>query len=273
MLEDVFLCEEELKIYDDELSKRHYSTKFNFLKIHNGIRKGNMHTFLGTSGGGKSTLVRTLILDILQNMKDKNDVVVLWLSEERAKDYVREMYKAGVPYKIIQQVKIYSEQDNLGDGQQNILKKMEWLINEVRPLAFIYDNITTSIEYATVDTKKQDKFYVALKRMSNNTSVPFIVMAHTNAGINENYEALIDQNDIRGSKMPAMLSEFFYIMQSFYVGETRYNTIKLTKFRGNPVEHRLFGLNYLHDTRLFMSDSKMDFVKFSEIFKQRNKLK
>ena len=273
MIGDVFLCEDELKIYDDELNKRHFTTRLNFLKSHNGFRKGNLHTFLGTSGGGKSTLIRTLIIDLLQNIKSQDDFILLWLSEERAKDYIRELYQSGLPYKMIEKIKVYSEADNLGKGQTNIVKRIEWFINEKRPVAFVYDNLTTSIEYATSATKDQDRFYVELKKLANTSDIPFVITAHTNANINENYSDIIDQNDIRGSKMPAMLSEFFYIMQSFYVGNKRFNTIRITKFRGQPVESRLFELIYMKEMRIFVEDRKMDFDAFFEIFKQRNKLK
>lgn len=272
-LDAPFLCEDELKFYDDELNKRQFTTKYNFLKSHNGFRKGNLHMFLGTSGGGKSTLMRSLLIDIMQNLEENDEFILLWLSEERSKDYFRELYQTGIPYKLLSRIKVYSEVDDIEKGSKQILKKMEWLINEYKPTAFVYDNITTSIEYATASTKEQDSFFSRLKMLAVSSDIPFVLTAHTNAEIGENYEGIIEQNNIRGSKMPPMICEYFYILQSFYCNEERFNTIKITKFRGNPVDHRLFELNYQHDMRLFTQDKKLKFDTFKEVFKKRNKLK
>ena len=270
---DPFLCEDEAKFYDEEMSRRHFSTRYNFLKSHNGFRKGNLHTFLGTSGGGKSTLMRSILLDLLNNMKGKDDFILLWLSEERARDYHRELRQSGIPYKYLAKIKFYSEIDDIDNGSKDVLKKMRWLIREKKPKIFVYDNITTSMEYANVSVPQQGDFFNELKKISAEADIPFVITAHTNGSIGESYEGMIEQNNIRGSKMPAMTSEYFYIMQSFYIDDERFNTIKITKFRGNPINHRLFEINYEPEMRIFNADKKLNFDTFKEVFKKRNKLK
>jgi len=271
--EAVFSCKEEADLYLEELDRVQFHTKYNFLKAHNGFRKGNMHTFLGTSGGGKSTLTRSLMIDMFQNFSHKEDKILLWLSEERSKDYIAQLHKTGMPFELINRIIVYSEVDENGKNRKDVIKRLDWIISEHKPMAVFYDNITTSMEYATVTIPEQDKFYHRLKTLALNSDIPFLIMAHTNGKITENYEHLIDQNDIRGSKQPAMISEFFYILQAFYVNEVRHNTIRLTKFRGSSVEHRLYMLDYKKEMQLFVTDRKLEFEGFKEIFKTRNTLK
>lgn len=268
-----FGSEEEIKLYEEEINSSGFISKYAFLRAHKGLKNGNIHTFIGTSGGGKSTLSRTLILDALDNIKSKDEKIVIWLSEEKTEDYVLQLYKSGISFDILKNyLKIYSEIDNAGKNSKQILDRIKFVLNNNRAIAFFYDNITTSMEYASGTVSIQDNFFADLKKLCVSSCIPFVIFAHTNAKINENYEGIIDQNDIRGSKAPAMLSEFFYIMQSFYIKNERFNTIKITKNRGLNITNRLYLLNYMADMFIFNTDKQLDFEEFKEIWKERNRL-
>ena len=57
----------------DQLLEESKHVKFNsahgFLREHNGYRNGKLHLFIGTASSGKSTLVRSLILDAVSGLE------------------------------------------------------------------------------------------------------------------------------------------------------------------------------------------------------------
>lgn len=267
-----FFSEEEIELYKQETDKKHFKSRYQFLNSHNGHKLGKTHLYLGTAGGGKSTMARSLITDACVNLNSKEDHMTIWLSEESVEDYVKELYVTGLPFEFINRLKIYSELSDGGKNKRDVLKRIEWVCKNRPPKIFFYDNITTSVEYETVGQAGQVSFYSELKRIAYECNIPFIVLAHTKADVTENYNGIIDMNQIRGSKSVPNMAEFFYVMQSFFIGEKRINTVRLTKFRGSPVDHRLYRIEYCPHMRIFKSDMKLDFQEFERIFKQRNKL-
>ena len=85
------LSPEEIEVLHEGADRVYFDTHYNFLKAHNGFRPGCMHMFMGTSHGGKSTLVRSLLTDICLSGKDINgepNPVLLWLSEETVLEFL-----------------------------------------------------------------------------------------------------------------------------------------------------------------------------------------
>lgn len=118
----------------------------------------------------------------------------------------------------------------------------------------------------------QSDVSIVLKKFASVKDIPLIIICHTGAQVTTNYNGLIEMNDIRGSKTIVNLSEFFYIMQTFNIGEKRFNTLRITKHRGQEVKNTMFMLYYYAKSRIFAKDEVVDFGKFKELFKQRNKL-
>ena len=84
------LTHEEINLWKERAGKTFFPSTFQFLLSHNGWRNGKVHTFLGVSHGGKSTLVRTLVIDALCAKKK----VGLVLSEETKVDFLVEFFYA-----------------------------------------------------------------------------------------------------------------------------------------------------------------------------------
>jgi ABC-type proline/glycine betaine transport system ATPase subunit len=85
----LYFTNDEQQQYDDKTKLVHAHSKLGFLNAHNGLRRGSLHLVLGTTGGGKSTLVRTVLRDIIFNADNQLSVGV-WLSEETVEDYKRQ---------------------------------------------------------------------------------------------------------------------------------------------------------------------------------------
>lgn len=261
-----FTSDEQQQL-EKEQREVHFPSSLGFLNAHNGLRRGSFHIILGTTGGGKSTLVRTLIRDIVF-CKEKEFHVALWLSEEEVKDY-RTQVAYGVPsHDRLLNTSALSELE-LSDSSEMYL--FEWL-DMIKPDVFIFDNITTSKFYNDKNASDQGKFVTKLKNIAKKLNIAMVVVAHTDAKAHDAMGRLINLNDIRGSKSISNLCEFAYILQRFEVGEMFFPTIRIVKHRSQDLIHNLYFLEYDKRIRAFTGDKHLDFKKFKEMFNARNKL-
>lgn len=255
----------------------YYPTEFSFLAQHNGFRPGKMHLFLATAGAGKSTLGRTLLIDVLNSGTIERDHtnVLIWLTEEKRTEFLAEFHRTKF-FKNRKDLKkrifIDSEFEQKQTDTFYLLKRMEQLITK-NDIKFIFmDNITTSRLYMGKRPDEQETIALELKRMASARGCPIVIFAHTNAEINNNIRRMINPNDIRGSKGIVNFSEFLYIMQTFHAGERRYTTIYLEKHRGHVINNRFFKMIYNPDRRAFDRDQPLDFESFKQIFKSKDDL-
>ena len=69
-----------------ENKKNHFHSTFNFISSHNGFRKGKLHLILSDTGTGKSTLIRSLMYDVLLSLPEDKKLLLI-LSEETEMDF------------------------------------------------------------------------------------------------------------------------------------------------------------------------------------------
>jgi ABC-type iron transport system FetAB ATPase subunit len=263
----LYFSDQERQSYDDSLKETHFHSQLNFLNAHNGLRRKSMHLLLGTTGGGKSTMVRTLLRDIIFNPKNDTQLCV-WLSEESSNDY-RSQVAYGLPsHDRLLKTQLFSE---LETEKLNEKTFREWL-DMFKPDVFIFDNITTSALYNDKNAKEQASFVTMLKKLTVEYNMATILVAHTDAKATDTMGRLINLNDVRGSKSVANLVEFAYILQRFEIGTTYFSTIRVEKHRSQELKHKLFSLQYNNQLRSFISDIPIQFEKFREMYKERNKL-
>lgn len=264
----------EIEEAQREASSILYDTKFNFLRQHNGFRNSNIHLILGTSGGGKSTTVRTLLIDILPKVP-RGKKLLLWLSEETAEEFFVEINKSGLiehGRPLLDKLDIFSEQEHIDDSAQQLEFKMSEFVKSGQYGFLIFDNLTTSEMYMGRKPNEQGAFSKRLKAKIQETRIPLLIVAHTKAEVTDNMHRLIESNDIRDSKSIVNLAQFIYVLQTFYINEKRINTLRIVKNRGQLVEQSMFVLKFEPKTFLFGTDRAIDFNEFKSIFKERNKL-
>jgi hypothetical protein len=263
---------EEKESLDQLLETVYYNSDFNFLRSHKGWRPASIHTFLGTPGGGKSTLVRTLIIDFLCNCK-KGETIVILLSEETAIEFLSQFNKTKFNEKLDQLI-IISEielMEKLKDKRKVWMHILDILKVENASL-FVFDNITTSQMYMDLKVDDQGRFALSISSLCRKLQIPIILIAHTNGAVTEGINRLIDMNDIRGSKTFVNVSHFFYILQRFQLASTIYPTLRITKHRSQEVEGSIFFLQYHKKSRIYALDKKLSFSDFKEAYKSRNAL-
>lgn len=244
-------------------------SKLGFLNAHNGLRPGSIHTVMGTPGGGKSTLMRTIVRDFAfhpENAKTKKKMLIR-LSEETVSEF-RAQLSYGIPeHERMMDIKISSELEDKLNGFG-----LEELIASHQPDVFLYDNITTSRLYQDKRPEDQGKFCSWIKQISKADGMATILVAHTGAEIHDGIARMITMNDIRGSKALVNLSEFFYIMQRFEVKDEFYPCLTICKHRGQELINKFYFLQYEKAIRSFVRDQAINFEQFKGYYAKRNRL-
>lgn len=260
--------QEEIQVHKEFKRKFHFKTTFNFLKSHNSWRPSKLHTFLGVAHGGKSTLVRSLIIDTLEANPEKQ--VGLVLSEENEIDFLSELGESGF-YKT-EKLNIIEELGLRKGTVAQYFSMLDIYIQENKIKLLFIDNLTTSFVYMDRTIDQQAQVQVALKNLAIKHNIPIVLIMHTGANVSERHEKIITMNDVRGNKGIVNLSEFFYIMQSFFTEKGRFNTLTISKHRGQQVDCKLYVLEYHTKGRVFGDDFKIDFKALKEVYKNREKL-
>lgn len=258
---------EEQKDFEKSLNEIHFKSKFGFLNTNRCPRRGAMHLLVAGTGAGKSTIVRSILRDLLFH-PENDPIIAVWLSEETVAEY-KAMFSMGVPsHDRLLNTNAYSEQDNM---QISELHFFEW-IKMISPDILIMDNITTSKFYEGKRPGQQSEFSVKLKNVIKEVNCAGFIIAHADSQQTAQRGGLLDINNIRGSKGICNLTEFAYLLQTFDTKSTRYSTIRIAKSRTQEVIHPIYLLQYEPRTKSYISDSPIEFEKFKEAFNERNKL-
>jgi hypothetical protein len=99
-----------------------------------------------------------------------------------------------------------------------------------------------------------------------------LIVAHTDASINDSHKDFININHIRGSKTICNLVEFAYILQRFEIGQTFFPTLRIVKSRNQNLIHNLYALKYEQRLRSYVGDKAIPFEEFKEAHGKRNRL-
>lgn len=272
-MSDAQITTTEAKILKFESEKTHWPSAFRFLRAHRGHRPGNVHTFLGTAGGGKSTLVRSLLVDAMENMPTQKTKIGVWLSEESRLEFLTELYRTGYSDKTkLARVFVTSELDRNITGHKNALESLEQFVEENKLDLLLLDNLTTSQIYMDLNPKQQSDAAMNVKKICSSRRVPLLNFMHTSADVNDNLSRLINPNDVRGSKTIVNLTQFLYIMQTFVIDGHKYQTLRISKHRGQDPEHVMYRLTWVKRARLYCQDSPINFKDFKEAYKKRDTL-
>lgn len=270
-----------LQVHSENNEFIYYKSDFSFLESHKGYRPGKFHVVLGTSGGGKSTFIRSLVLDsILRNETNKKTMV--WLSEETEMDFMVQFIKLLYFYKpekqkdILNKLIVVSELDQskyfANESQKKWIEYYYHYMGQQEIGLIYYDNITTSIFYAEKRPDEQKKYVTDLKNYITKINKPFVVVAHTSSEINQNINREINKEDIRGSKYIVLVSEFYYVLQNFKKDNYWFPSLKIEKHRGQNPKELFYFLAYDAQKNGYVGDRSISFDEFKENYLNRDKL-
>lgn len=259
------------KAYKNQSERKLFTSGQSFLAQHNGWRPGCLHTFIAVAGGGKSTLMRTLLSDAVKNYTKPNKICV-WLSEESRAEFATELLRSDMTHEQQSKFYVFSELEN-PERVKTVELAISYFEEACKEFDIVFfDNITTSSMYMDKTTSTQSAIATRLKIIASKNNMVLVLYAHTKAEITEGNKGIIDQNDIRGSKTIVNVSHFFYVLQRFICGESIFPTIKIIKHRGQEVEQRLYALSYEKSVRMYTLSYPLSFEELKELHKKRNVL-
>lgn len=258
----------EIKDAVIKASKIQVKTRFNFLQEINGLRTGGITGVLGTTGSGKSTLVKTMIIDTL-----KDERALVWLSEETSVDYMMSMIMLGEEIKR-DNLAFFVEQDIDQDERQRlktpqaVLKFIQDRIIESESRFVFFDNLTTSGLYSDFTPSQQSEIVTGLNNFCKEFDICFVAVLHTRKEVNASWPKLIEGEDVRGSAQSFQQAIYFFVLQGFRVGSSFHTFVTIKKARINSAEKLFFKLVYKNKS--YVSDCSCSFEDMNSIFKMRN---
>lgn len=258
----------------DDSRKVHFFTTFSHLDAHYGIRRGCYSIYMGTTGSGKSSLIKSIAV---QTSTPKDTTVLMWLSEEKKAKYAKGMDTyCKVSGADISRIKFFEESsldhEKIKNHEDFLSAFKEVIIASGADAVFI-DNLTSSRLYSTQTSLwDQSKTVNALKRISQDLDIAIVGLIHTDSKVSDNQGRLFTTEDTRGSKQIGIEASYFYSLQKFTSNEEIYLTLRTLKFRDHDNAGGTYLLNYDPRFSIYVGDVKVDFERINQIFKKRDNL-
>jgi energy-coupling factor transporter ATP-binding protein EcfA2 len=249
----------------------YFPSRFNFLANHSGLRPGQCHFLLGTSGCGKSSLARAVQIDAA---KDKR--VYIHLSEEKIDDYKYKLNSQLRDKSILSNIFLESENQRENHFRQGFDAYMQWFqqnITEFDPEVIFFDNLTTSYLWTSLGLKGQEEALVRFNNLAEDTGKTFFFIIHTKKDITDTtVKSLIQPEDCRGTQQTALMAPYFYVFQNFKNEFGNNATIRVAKSRFHDMAlNRFYALNYSSEHGTYLNDREISFNDLKTLFQDRYK--
>jgi predicted ATP-dependent serine protease len=262
-----FLAEQRINLFDH--------SRFDFLNDHFGLKPKCVHVLIGTSGTGKSTLARSVMVDTAMTCP-----VTIYSSEESKEIFSSSLHERKCGKEIVENFNFIHETDLLElldcEDIENFKSVIKSSIIETNSKAFFMDNLTTSSFYEGMTPKHQSKFFKGLQEVANELNIPVFVIAHTRSGVKDSQQELIALDDIRGSKSVTNKADFVYCYQRFSVTlgdeDKLVPTVRILKARYGKTSQFIYCPKYDKWTNSYVDDYQIKFEDFKEIYSKRHKL-
>lgn len=233
-------------------------TGFSFLDDHYGLRPGMVHMLAAGTGVGKSTLVRSLVANILAT-----GTRILFLSTE---EYQEELHynfvKANIMPDHMKDFFFVHESQLLEDvrdrpTQADLLyyfDQIKLAIGESFPKVFIIDNITASPLYKEITLT--NKFMLVLKRIAKEFGIAILAVSHLKDGIRST-TLDSDAQDMKGGKDAGIRAEYFYTYRLLKMPDGNFESyVEVTKARFSQ-PFAIYRLTYSGTARTFIHDKSV----------------
>ena len=253
----------------EESETVYINSKFEFLKEIKGIRPEKFHLILSTTGAGKSTLIKSLLRELLTKVK-----VHLWLTEESIKDLNLSIARGAFTELMLKNLTVDSEEsDELKPIKgRALLDYFENRVRETKAHVVLLDNISTSSFYMNERPDAQGEIAKRIKFIGQSTGAAMVVVTHTDGTLNEVNQNLISENNVRGGKTISNLAEFMFAIQRLKVKEDIFTFVRILKCRSLSIDNRIFQMAYEKNTGLYGKDFTVDWDTFKEVYNARNQL-
>lgn len=250
------------------------ATGLSFIDDHFGPRPGCLHTLLGSTGRGKSTLIQSLVSEWGTKAK-----MLLLLTEESPERLEAKLALKGEDMTYLTpKLHVIHEHDILKsiDARQPraFLNHLRDMIISSQAKILIIDNLTTSAFYE--DLRASNTILSGLRKIAQELNVAMLFVAHTKKGVSEATKGLISPDDCRGSAQLAMTSDYFYtfyrIRKTVEFGQPVDSAfIYVSKSRDHDNQDNLYKLDYDPQRKKYYKDRLVSFTIFKSFMKERDR--
>lgn len=254
-----FLTQDEMEAERLRVSDYKFKSNFNFLKAHKGFTDGEMHLLIAPKGAGKSSLMRSIIFEIIRSNK-----VMIYLSEETRESYLSSINEAyylatngNMPEKFLNNINCICEIDlPMQIKKEDIFfLKLREEIERTKSEILIFDNFTTSWMSGLVG--KEKTYLEIMKKQAVKLKIPYLLIAHTskNSNIKNGY---FTGDDVRGNHAISNIASYLYTITRVNNSPIR-TFLYLEKARGHfdIGGDRFFELEYDKKTGFYRGDKEV----------------
>jgi len=264
----------------ESLNVQKYNSKLNCLNSHKGLRSAEISTIIGPKGGGKSSFIRTIEIELL--MQERR--IYSFLSEELLKKYNLPIYKSFKTFLKEEDKVNYYLQNLFVDSQLELPKEcltIEWLIHRIEHMienhavdCIIFDNFTTSFICSQLPFRSQAMAIHEFKRIAIKYDVPFLLVIHTAKGTDV-YKDLIDGENVRGDATSVNMGSYNYIISAFFRCNPVRTFLSIDKARYHGSANKtVFELHYDKELGIFTKDERSNQLEIQRVingFKKQSK--
>jgi len=247
-------------------------TKFQFINDHYGLRPGKMHVLLAAAGKGKSTLARSILLDIAEK-----EPVLFYVTEESKEDLETQFAYNEISQRQVDNIFLVQESKDVGYELRNSVEK--WLgylrikVKNSGAKVIFLDNITSSAVYNSVDAQRE--MILGLKELIEELDVAIFIICHAKKGIKNN--EWFKEDDVKGSTQISITAHFFYAYNMFIVpgrgeGDAKHAFIRILKSRGYPNIAFSYDLQFNFNTYSYEGDKRVKTSDLERVAKASSKL-
>lgn len=271
---DFSVNKEDIEAATEDSKVKHFFTSFNHLDAHFGIRKGCYSVYMGTTGSGKSSLIKTIGAQASSTPHVK---VLFWLSEEKKAKYAKGLDKycemAGINLSNIAFFEESSIEPAFIRTHEAFLSYFKEVVCSVGADLVIIDNISTGRFYGPqTSLRDQGRSVQFFKQISQDLDIGLITVIHTSSDVSDNQGRLFTTEDVRNLKSISLEASYFYALQKFTRNGDIFMFLRTLKYREHDNAAGTYLLKYDKTISLYTGDHKIEFEKVNEIFKTRDAL-
>jgi hypothetical protein len=267
-IEDIHSAIEDSKV-------KHFFTTFDHLNAHYGIRRGCYSIYMGTTSGGKSSLMKPIGV---QASTTPGVRVLFWLSEELKAKYAKGMNsyctQVGADLSKIGFFEESSINPALIKTHREFLNYFKEVVCSFGADIVIIDNLTTSRFYGPrTNLYSQGETVQFLKEFSQDADIALVGVIHTASGVSDNMGRLFTTEDVKGLRSISLEASYFYALQKFTKNGEIFPFLRTLKYRDHDTAAGTYLLKYDPTISVYVGDVKVDFEKVKQIFKESDRLK
>lgn len=265
-IKTAYLSDDEFREASDSMYSCNFKSGLTVFSDHNGFIDGELHTFIGTKGSGKSTWSKTILCELAWLGKG----VLLYISEERKNKYLQAVNRVfrlskSKPEEIknyLENIIVVSEIDEKIKTEDQFFSLVDKLVENCELDILLIDNFTTSF-MSELPINQQSSILRKIKAMADELNIPIVMFFHT-AKLSD--PKRLDGDNVRGSATAINIGSYNYLISQYKNNTSLRNFVYTEKARYHSKANKnMYEVFYNQDLGIFTKSEKIDLLDYQEI--------